>query len=422
MNLLSRRMILEWQSFSRKECLFIFFAMCIGFLIAFEYSITRPASHALFLTTFSSSMLPFLWVATVPINFLGISFYNYLLSRLGPLKVWGLVSFTVVLVNSVAAYCLFFMPKFIFVQCICKDIYILLMFKQMWSLIHATLSSSSKVKYLYGLIFSMGTVGSCVGSFIPSRFAVQLGSESFFYFTLPIYLVMGLIYRAFFKKKLIAEDTLNRELVKGPPMREGFGVIMQNRMLLVTLFLVVAMQISSGLMEYRFNVHLEMQILDKDLRTAYYGKLFALTNGLSLFLQAIGSFFIIQLMGLKRVHFLIPLMLLGSLVFTWIMPSFLMLSFSYVFLKAIDFSLFSISREMLYIPLNLVDKFRAKAVIDVFAYRSSKAVISVAILGLQLIAERYVLNVTQFFSILLFLVWMGVVYFLLKDPDPLSVS
>jgi ATP/ADP translocase len=41
--------------------------------------------------------------------------------------------------------------------------------------------------------------------------------------------------------------------------------------------------------------------------------------------------------------------------------------------RSIFLSLFGVIREMLYVPLQLDEKFRAKAIIDVFAYRTSKA-------------------------------------------------
>ena len=40
---------------------------------------------------------------------------------------------------------------------------------------------------------------------------------------------------------------------------------------------------------------------------------------------------------------------------------------------------------MLYLPLKNEEKFKAKAIIDVFAYRSSKAVASLIIIALQVL-------------------------------------
>ena len=65
---------------------------------------------------------------------------------------------------------------------------------------------------------------------------------------------------------------------------------------------------------------------------------------------------------------------------------------------------------MLYIPLQLDAKFRAKAVIDVFAYRTSKAMVALGLIVMQGIAGSLLLSMTAYASVLLFLGWLGVVF------------
>ncbi len=406
----------EIQSFTYREKLFIVFSMICGFSISAEYAITRPASHALFLEHFSSSSIPWLWMATVPVNLFAIYLYNRFLPQWGALKMWAVASCSVILVNFLAGSVLSVFPEYIFLQCIWKDIYILLMFKQLWSMIHSTISPA-RAKYVYGLIFAMGTVGSCVGSCVPSLMAVSIGSETLFFFTAPIYLILLVAYTKALSKGGMTKESLKKGLMINPSAGEGVTLISKNRFLFAILLLVVAMQVSAGFMEYRFNVYLEMHILDKDLRTAYCGQLFGLTNALSMAFQAVGSFLMIHWIGLRRTHFLIPFLLLASAICSFAIPSFALISFSYVFLKAIDFSLFSVGREMLYIPFGLDEKFRAKAVIDVFAYRSSKALVSLSILCLQAVAGFYLLEIASYVSIAVFIAWILVVFFMLKHES-----
>lgn len=393
------------QSFSKSEKLFVLFAMLTGFLISSEYAITRPSSHALFITVFSSSALPWLWLATVPLNLVAISLYNRFLPRFGPLKMYAAVSLLVITINSCAFFVLPIFPEYIFLQCAWKDIYILLMFKQMWSMIHTTIEAT-RAKYLYGLIFAMGTVGACIGSAIPGLFAVSIGSETLFLFTLPIYAVQFAAYRLALQRSLVPKQSF-------PAAPQSLPQVFQNRTLVGILALIVLMQVSIGLMDYRFNLHLETSILEKDLRTAYCGFVFGWMNALNLGLQAVGSFLFIRFLGLKRVHLLIPILVGLSTFSLWMMPTFAVVSSAYIFMKALDLSLFSVSREMLYIPLNLDAKFRAKAVIDVFAYRSSKALVSLLILALQLFAGVYLMPLMNSLSLVIFALWIGVVVWLL---------
>lgn len=280
----------------------------------------------------------------------------------------------------------------------------------MWSLIHSTIPSA-KAKYLYGIIFGMGTLGSTLASFIPSLFAIQIGSEKLFYFTLPLYGLLFFAYRLMFLSSQVQTDTLQKE------RSEKVGslkMISNNHLLLLILALVVFMQVSSGLMEYRFNAHLEMEILEKDFRTAYCGTLFGITNAMSLFFQMIGSFLLIQTVGIRRIHFLIPLFMLFIFALSWIYPTFFLISLAYVALKSLDFSLFSVSREMLYSNLSLHEKFKAKALIDVFAYRSSKAIVAVMLIAFQFALGGHFLKVVNMMSFSIFLAWFFAAFFFLK--------
>ncbi len=412
----SLKRIEEVRSLKTKERWFVFFAMLCGFCISAEYGITRPASHAIFLTTFSSLGIPWLWMATVPLNFIAIYLYNRFLPKLGSFRMWIAVSLVVVLVNSIAGLVLPVYPEFIFLQCMWKDIYILLMFKQLWSMIHVTIHPQ-RTKYLYGLIFAMGTIGSCVGSTIPSLAALSMGSETLFFFTLPLYSLLYWAFTKAFSCSLMTRGSFKKEMMDNPSASEGVSLIRRNRILMAILLLVVAMQVSAGFMEFRFNAYLENAIVDKDLRTSYYGQLFGLTNFLSVGLQAVGSFVVIHWLGLRKTHLLIPFILLGSALCSWIIPTFGFISFSYVIMKAIDFSLFSVSREMLYIPFGLDEKFRAKAVIDVFAYRSSKALVSLSILALQAVSGIYLLEVASYVSLSIFVLWISIVFFMLRHEQ-----
>jgi hypothetical protein len=68
--------------------------------------------------------------------------------------------------------------------------------------------------------------------------------------------------------------------------------------------------------------------------------------------------------------------------------------------------------------MKLDEKFRAKAIIDVFAYRSSKALVSICILGLQFFIGSEILGIASVISAAVFLGWIGVVVFMLQKVAP----
>ena len=392
----------------RREKFFVLFAMLVNFCIGSEYAITRPASHSLFLGSFSAEGLPAFWLATVPLNFLIVYLYNRYISRLGSLKMMGISSFLVCSINLLCAFVLPIYPKLIFLHYCWKDIYILLMFKQLWSVIHVTLPQS-RPKALFGIIFGASTFGACLGSLIPGFFAAKLTTEKLFLFTVPIYLCLILFY--FFAHRLSHPSAAKMDEQKSS-MKDALALITGSRVLVAILLLTICMQVSVALIEYQFSHHLELAFPLKDLRTQYFGRLLSVVQGVSFFLQVVGSYLLFSLLGVKRSHFLIPGMLflaaLGQLAF----PGFAMMAAVFILTKSIDFSLFGVMREILFSPLQPDEKFRAKAFIDIFAYRTSKSLASFFLWGLQFWVGAQIFSLVSYFSIGMFCIWIAVVLWL----------
>jgi AAA family ATP:ADP antiporter len=387
--------------------------MVLAFLICGEYAITRPASNALFLTLFSSKAYPWVWLATVPLNLFVIYLYNRFLPKIGPKGTLFSLAGATLVINALTAI---FPSELIFFQYAWKDIYVLLMLKQLWSMIHSTIPSD-RAKLLYGLIYGTGTLGAISGSLIPGFLAPLIGSSNILFFTTPLYLLLAFLYSQAYKRSGAIDFS-----PPDPRPREALSLIRRTPTLIAVLLLVIFMQVSAGLMEYQFNAHLELNIPDQDLRTAYCGKLVGLINGLSLFFQFVGGFLLVRTLGLRGSHFLVPILLGLSALCSLTFPGFAILSLSYVLLKAVDFSLFGVIREMLYVPLQLDAKFRAKAIIDVFAYRTSKALVSFGLLFLQLIVAGSLLQWAQYISIAVFIAWIGTVLFLFYRPLSVDVK
>lgn len=409
----------EFISFSSRERLFILFAMLCAFFISCEYAIVRPVSNAVFLTAYGSSAFPYAWLATVPLNLLIVALYNKYLPRLGCFKMLASIITLVAAINLLSSFFLkhiFWLP---FAFYIWKEVYIMLMFQQLWSVIHSTISFN-QAKFLYGFMFGVGALGATFGSILPSFFAVKMGSEPLLAASLPLYLLLGLCYYFTLKHtqegtKMKLDDQKQRTSLNA--FLHGLKMISASRYLTFILLIVVLMQFSSTLIEFQFNAFLEKHVLLQDLRTQYTGRVLGIVHITTISLQLFGSFLLVHYLGLKRSHLLIPLLLcLNSVIFQFF-PFFGVISFAYISIKSCDFSLFGIIKEMLYIPLKPDEKFRAKAVIDVFAYRSSKALASALILGLQALLGSVFLPLLNWSGIALFVIWIASVFFLLKEPS-----
>ena len=167
-------------------------------------------------------------------------------------------------------------------------------------------------------------------------------------------------------------------------------------------------------MDYQFSHFLQERFPNKDLRTQFYGRFWGLIGTAKLLLQFIGSFVLAQFLGLRRSHLLIPAVLLLSAIGYLIFPTLSMFMYSFFIIRTFDYSIFNILKEMLYVPLKRDEKFKAKAVIDLFAYRGSKALASVLILFLQLLFSSQFLTLLPWIYPLLFSIWISLVLFLLR--------
>ncbi len=412
----------EFSSFSTQERLFILFAMLCGFFISSEYSIVRPVSNAVFISSYGSSAFPYAWLCAVPLNLLIVALYNKYLPRLGCFK---MLVFTAAIITSSNLLCAVLLKQLSwlpFIFYVWKEVYIMLMFQQLWSVIHSTISFS-KAKYLYGLFFAVGALGSVFGSILPGFFAVKWGSESLLVATLPIYLFLSCSY--YFALKQTKEGSamrLDGEKQKSSlsAFTHGLKMIGSSRLLTFILLIVVLMQLSSTLIEFQFNSILEKTVLLKDLRTEYTGRIFGIVHVMTISLQLFGSFILIHYLGMRRSHLALPLLLCLNAIAFQIFPIFGVISFAFISIKSCDFSLFGVIKEMLYIPLKPDEKFRAKAVIDVFAYRSSKAIGSGLILGLQALLGTAFSPVLRWASIALFALWIGIVLILYREEAPVK--
>ena len=391
---------------SEVDVIFVLLNVLMSFFLSFDYSIVRSASNSLFISFYGSEALPLVWLMTVPVNFAVIWLYNKYLPKFGNLKTFSTTIFIIILVNVSSTFFITKYPIIAFTLFIWKDIYILMMFKQMWSLIHTTVNTS-KAKFLYGTLFGVGGIGSVVGSFIPHYLATKIGSGNLFLFSFPTYLIIGFCYFHICKRTNKQKISIN---VSNSSAKEGLSLILRSKFLFFILLTVVCMQISVALIEYQFNVFLEHHISNVDLRTAFMGKILGVINLSSTVMQFVVGGIIFKFFSLKKIHFTIPLLLTLNAFILIVYPIFFMAAYAFIFIKMADFSIFGVAREMLYIPLKTDEKFRAKAIIDVFAYRTAKALASFLLMFIQV----FIINANLVIGILSVIIFSMCCYVALK--------
>ena len=400
--------------FEKTQKVFILSVLATVFFISCDYAIVRPASTSIFLSNFSSKAFPYCWILSVPFNLLVVYLYNRFLPIIGCLKTFLVFVFSIIVVNTLTALFVSRVPVIIFFQFIFKDLYILLAFKQVWSMIHSTINTQ-KAKLLYGFMFGLGGLGSVLGGMISGFFAVQIKSTNLFFLSIPIYLFVFIFYlKALKNSSASKQDFIKQESKKSDNPKEGFSLIKRSPYLISILLIVISMQIATAFIDYQFNVYLEKAIPNVDFRTAFTGKLTSVVNLISTAFQFFGGFLLINILGFKKSHFSVPLFLAFNSIVFLIFPSFTMATYSFASIKALDYSFFGIIREMLYIPLKTDEKYRAKAIIDVFAYRSAKAFASLFLIFIQDATGLNVIILISIMSMLIYFIWTRIVSIMFK--------
>lgn len=413
-----QKLLEEYRSYSSAEKLFIILIMICSFAITGEAAITRATANSVFISAYTVKLFPIAWLASVPLNFLIVAFYNRFLPHLGCARMLVLTVLIAIFINVFSAYYLSSVSFLPFVLYLWKDIFIILMFQQLWSVIHATVNIS-RAKYLYGIFFGMGGIGSVMGSLVPCFLALSLGSEKLLLTTIPYYLlVMGCYcWLLRVRERIESRQDISAMSKDSTDILGGLKIIRGSTFLKFILIMVVAMQVSSTILDYQFNFFLQKVFAIQDLRTQFLGRFFGLVNFINIFLQFIGSYVLVRMIGLKSSHLMIPFFLgLNAIAFiSW--PTFVMMCACFGSIKAMDYSLFGILKEMLYIPLKVDEKFKAKAIIDVFAYRTSKAVASLLIIALQYVVIAQLDLFLSWTVVAIFTTWMVSVLFLFKYYD-----
>ncbi len=396
-----------WQevgALSRQEKLFLIFAMLCSFLISADYAIIRPVSNSLFIHFYGSGAFPYVWLVSLPFSLAVVALYNYLLPKIGCFKIFIISTLAIIAGNLCCATWIAKVPFLSFAFYIWKDVYVMLMFQQLWSVIHSTMKIEN-AKYLYGILFGIGALGAFTGSFIPGFCAVQMGSESLLNFTLPIYLALMVIYFGLLRYSNQVELVVSEKTKHGASLSQGCKLIISSRLLTAILLITAFMQITATITDFQFQSFLESAYPDKDIRTALFGQIACLGNIFTMFFQFIGTYLLIHFFGLQKSHLLVPIFLGINAISFLMFPVLGVVTYSFLMIKCVDFSVFSVIKEMLYVPLRIEEKFQAKALIDVFFIRASKAIASFFILFLQYFFVANTLAFLSWINLSLFCIW-----------------
>ncbi|MBW1945863.1 MAG: hypothetical protein JRJ51_23985 [Deltaproteobacteria bacterium] len=304
----------------------------------------------------------------------------------------------------------------------------------MWTFCDASFSEK-RAKTLYGFLAGGCSIGGIVASVMTAKLAPILGSSNLLFIGCGALLLGVLLFnyanakgnqvlhRAQPKDAAgigIEEDAKERGTKGGleeksePTIWGGVDVVLKSRYLILICIMLMMSQFVTALIGLQFNQVLEVQVSELDLRTAYLANFYGMTNIVSLFLQFVVSAPMLHFLGLLLSLILVPaLMGVGSLAF-FFAPTMAILFGTRVANKSLTYSVFRSAKEILYIPLSYIEKYKGKAVIDMFIYRFAKGGIGAIIIGLGTIMTVTAIRI-NYMVIGLIILWILIVPVLIRE-------
>ncbi len=391
------------------------------FLVLFSYSFIRPVCESLFLSSWGASRMPHVWIISALATAAVVWVYNKFVVSARPSRLFAVSNFL-----AVAFFLLFYLyfsaknRGFSLTAFIVKDIYVVILIEQLWTFCDTTFSEK-RAKILYGFLAGGCSIGGIVASVLTSELAAVMGSKNLIFVGCGA-LLLGVWLFTYANRKGGAALTRARKKESGN-IREkedkgslwgGFDVVLRSKYLILICVMLMLSQFVTALIGLQFNQVLEVQVTEMDLRTAYLARFYGATNVIALVLQFGISAPMLHFLGILLSLVLVPaIMGAGSLAF-FFAPTMGVLFGTRLANKSLSYSIFRSAKEILYIPLSYIEKYKGKAVIDMFVYRFAKGGIGAVIIGMQAVMAVTAVRI-NYMVVGLIIIWILIVPLLIKE-------
>jgi AAA family ATP:ADP antiporter len=352
-------------------------------LIFFGYGIANATAQSLYLQAYAANTLPTVWLAVAVTSLAVVSLNNQVVRRV---RVAEALHYAALCSAACFALLLSLLPSYpraaTFALYVCKDVYIVVICELFWTLANARFAAL-RAQQVYGFFCAAGSLGGVAGNSAVNLLALRWGTTALFWCIVPVCLATS---AAVWWRRGAFEDVRDRPLNPADaPARQGsaWQVLRRSRILAYLLLLVAVVQVALTVMDFQFNRSVEAAYVDLDRRTALFGQVNAIINVGSLALQ-LGSNRLLALFGISAVMLSIPLSLGTAVAVHLVHPSLVSICCVKIVGKCVDYSLFRVVKEFIYIPLSRREKTEGKALIDMLTYRLAKGLASALLLGLTL--------------------------------------
>jgi ATP:ADP antiporter, AAA family len=342
------------------------------FLIITAYYQLKPASRSLFLEAMGARQLPWVWILTALATVIFVGFYHQMVRRYARINV--------VLVTCLVISVLLILYRFVLNSpgpaavigfYVLVDIIGVVLVEQFWSLANA-IYTTREGKSWYGFVGTGGLVGGVAG-----------GSISAFLVSHTVLETKDLLLTASVTILIIASLTWTMgrlgiycESANVTKMRStshnSLGKLLENRYLVLMGGILLLAQLVSPLVEYQFLNTIEEAFSDTEARTAYLSAFFSVMSLVSIGINLGITPLVHKKFGTITGLLVQPVMISCCSLFFMMIPTSFLISATKISDRSLSYSINRASKELLYVPIDPVLIYQAKAWLDMLGYRLFK--------------------------------------------------
>ncbi|MEE4358851.1 MAG: Npt1/Npt2 family nucleotide transporter [Desulfococcaceae bacterium] len=387
------------------------------FLITMALYHLKPASRSLFIDLMGADKLPYVWIGTAISMIIFIPFYNCMVADRS--------RFHVVLGTCMSVIVLLLLFRFMLLKesgltavafYIFVDISGVVLVEQFWSLCNSVYNTEEGKRW-YGIVGIGGPLGGVVGGWTSVLLLrhTQLQTPDLLPMTCAVILLTFNLTWIMGKIGLYCEVDSPLIFVPGQK-KNNWRFLSKNRYLLLITVILLLAQLASPLVDYQFLKTVESNYPDRELRTEFLGFFSAVINLVAIIVN-IGITPVVH-----RGFGVIAGLLIQPLMMTLCSFGFLLhpTLFWGTAAKISDRGLFNsinrASKELLYVPIDPVLIYQAKAWIDMFGFRIFKVFGSLLILSVtNWLPFRINVRELGWFTVCICAVWIILVLILKQD-------
>jgi len=363
------------------------------FLVIASLLIIKPVSSSLFLVRFGVEQLPYVFVLVALFAAIAAAIYsrfaknvriNYLIFNTNIVSIASLIIFWFLLRFSIGGsylYCAFY---------IWAAIFGVITSAQFWLLANY-IFNAREAKRLFGFIGAGAISGGIFGGYPTNFLAPRANTENLLFFSIGFLLIrlflLRLIWIKYGRYKHQQIKTSSWRLKKEDTSDNPVKLILNSRHLTYAASLIATGIIAANLADYQFSAIASKAIGDPDRLTAFFGFWMSNLNIASLAVQLLLTRRILKHSGVITSLFFLPLGLLVGAAAVLFAPGF----WSAILIKvcggSFKHSINKSSIELLFLPIPLEIKNRAKSFIDIFLNNLANGIAGIILILLTIVLD-----------------------------------